>query len=86
VPLRPAAALLPSVLDTRIDVLPARTKLALIRIGLAAGDLQSLPSFDPESKSQDPRFGWFQKSVGTLCYELDAVSPPDLRSRVEEEF
>jgi len=62
------------------------TKLALIRIGLAAGDLQSLPSFDPESKSQDPRFGWFQKSVGTLCYELDAVSPPDLRSRVEEEF
>lgn len=53
------------------------------RIALLRDDLPDLPSFDPESKVKDPRYRWFKSNVGTLCYELDAMSPPDLRARVE---
>jgi hypothetical protein len=58
--------------------------LRLRRIALGREDLRNLPSFDPESKQRDPRYRWFLKVVRTACYELDAMSPPDLRSRVEE--
>lgn len=58
--------------------------LTLERIALERGDLRDLPSFDLDSKKHDPRYRWFRNCVRTPCYELDAMSPPDLRSRVEE--
>jgi hypothetical protein len=60
--------------------------LALHRIALNGDDLAGLPSFDPETKRKDPRYQWFKRNVGTECYELDAMSPPLLRARVEEEI
>jgi hypothetical protein len=56
----------------------------LTRVALDWQDLDKLPNFDPDSKRQDPRYAWFQKAVGTECYELDAMPPPELRARVEE--
>ena len=69
--------------------LPRRLKeygatLKLQRIALVPGDLKRLPSFDPDSKRQDPRFRWFQSTIRTRCYELDAMPPPKLRARVEQ--
>ncbi len=60
--------------------------LDLQRVALEEHDLDGLPSFDPESKNKDPRFRWFQDYVGTRCYELDAMPPPELRARVEAEI
>lgn len=59
--------------------------LELRRIALKRNDLAGLPSFDPDTKRKDPRYRWFQRHVGTLCYELDAMPPPELRARVENE-
>ena len=56
------------------------------RIALLEDDLPLLPSFDPETKVKDPRYQWFKRNVGTACYELDAMPPPTLRSRVETEI
>ena len=60
--------------------------LTVERIALLRDDLADLPSFDPETKRQDPRYRWFTRNVGTKCYELDAMPPPDLRARVETEI
>lgn len=57
--------------------------LQLDRIALLRTDLEGLPSFEPQTKSHDSRFAWFMKTIDTQCYELDAMSPPDLRRRVE---
>jgi hypothetical protein len=60
--------------------------LDLQRVALKEHDLVGLPSFDPESKSKDPRHRWFTEYVGTRCYELDAMPPPELRARIEAEI
>jgi hypothetical protein len=57
--------------------------LAMRRIALERMHMVGLPSFDPESKSSDPRYRWFREHVGTDCYELDALPPPELRACVE---
>ena len=67
-------------LPRRLDEYGAN--LEVCRVALCATDLRGLPSFDPESKKSDPRYRWFMANVGTACYELDAMSPPDLRQRV----
>ena len=36
-----------------------------------------------DSKKGDPRHPWFKKKYGRKCWELDAMSPNDLRERVE---
>lgn len=54
-------------------------RIALIRDDVDAGEL---PSFDPESKRNDPRYQWFLRNIGTRCHELDAMPPPELRERV----
>jgi hypothetical protein len=69
--------------------LPRRPKkyganVALERIALVRSDLRGLPSFDVESKRTDPRYSRFRQSIKTRCYELDAMSPPLLRARVEQ--
>lgn len=39
-----------------------------------------------KEKSKDPRAPWFRKTYGQLCWELDAMDPNDLRTRVENEI
>ena len=58
----------------------------LRRVALLKDDLRALPSFDPKSKRDDPRYRWFTKTVRTSCYELDAMPPPVLRERIENEI
>jgi hypothetical protein len=55
-------------------------------VALVQTDLAALPGFDLNTKKQDPRYEWFLRNVGTDCCELDALSPPDLRGRVEAEI
>jgi hypothetical protein len=60
--------------------------LELLRVALDWRDIEQLPSFEPETKIKDPRYRWFVDRVGTKCYELDAMPPPQLRARVEDEI
>jgi hypothetical protein len=56
------------------------------RVALDAKDVATgtdLPSFEVESKAKDPRYRWFVENYGQRCWELDALSPVDLRQRVE---
>jgi hypothetical protein len=72
--------------------LPARIKeyggdyITLKRIALTAEQTPPLPSFSVESKTRDPRYKWFKKHYGDLCWELDALDPRQLRSVVETEI
>jgi hypothetical protein len=61
-------------------------KLKLYRVALTRKDLKNLPSFEPETKRNDPRYRWFVEQVKTKCYELDALPPPRLRSCVESKI
>jgi hypothetical protein len=71
-------------LPQRLDQYGAN--LELTRIALLRDDLEGLPSFEPETKAHDARYCWFMSNIDTQCYELDAMSPPDLRARVETEI
>ncbi|MFB3855008.1 MAG: hypothetical protein ACE148_14455 [Vicinamibacterales bacterium] len=71
--------------------LPARLhryegRVRVQRLALDRGDVHdgNLPSFAAESKRGDPRYRWFVERYGTTCWELDAMSPVDLRERVED--
>ncbi|MBW8067619.1 MAG: hypothetical protein GJU73_09260 [Ferrovum sp.] len=58
----------------------------IIRVALDADDIATgttLPSFDLDTKKQDPRHQWFAERYGGKCWEVDALSPVILRSRVE---
>jgi hypothetical protein len=55
----------------------------LRRIALLRADLAGLPSFPAADKSKDPRYRWFSDNFGHRCWELDAMDPNDLRTRVE---
>ena len=60
--------------------------LTMNRIALSAEDVApgtDIPSFQAETKASDPRHKWFIKQYGDLCWELDALSPVILRTRVE---
>lgn len=58
--------------------------VSIQRIALTPEDVHSgLPSFDVDTKRGDPRHGWFQRTYGSRCWELDALSPVTLRERVE---
>jgi hypothetical protein len=59
------------------------------RIALLRNDCKLLgrrPAFNVKEKTKDPRAPWFRKKHGQLCWELDAMDPNDLRSRVENEI
>ena len=59
------------------------------RIALLRDDCTLLgrkPAFNVREKSKDPRAPWFRKNYGQLCWELDAMDPNNLRSRVEDEI
>ena len=57
------------------------------RIALCEADLPTLERFDLDDKLKDPRSQWYYKTSahrhGPYCWELDALDPRELRSRVE---
>lgn len=61
-------------------------RVALTMEDLAAG----LPCFDSATKSGDARYRWYVErypgALGESAWELDAMSPVDLRERVEGEI
>jgi hypothetical protein len=56
------------------------------RITLTRGDLRHLRSFPATDKKKDPRYKWFVANYGRQCWELDALDPNELRTRVQEEI
>ena len=59
------------------------------RIALLREDCDLLgrqPAFNVSEKAKDPRAPWFRSEYGRLCWELDAMDPNDLRTRVETEI
>jgi hypothetical protein len=63
--------------------------ISIRRIALLRDDcdrLGSRPAFNVREKSKDTRAPWFRTNYGQLCWELDAMDPNNLRSRVEEEI
>jgi len=55
-------------------------RIALTDIDVFTG---KLPSFEAGTKVGDTRYRWFRDNFGSKCWELDAMSPVDLRNRVE---
>src|SRR4029453_5710303 len=45
---------------------------------------RGLPSFPASDKKKDPHYPWFVREYGETCWELDALSPVDLRAIVED--
>jgi hypothetical protein len=45
-----------------------------------------LPKFSALSKKSDKRYQWFADRYGNDCWELDALDPNELRSRVDEQI
>jgi hypothetical protein len=56
----------------------------LRRIALRPWQLGGLLSFPATDKRKDPRYQWFVRNYGKLCWELDAMDPNDLRDCVEQ--
>ena len=61
-------------------------EIEIVRIALLSDDTEHLPGFGVEEKRKDPRYGWFVANHGRRCWELDAMSPVDLRARVKTEI
>jgi hypothetical protein len=67
----------------------------IVRVALTAQQCRALgtePSFPAaakkgnDKKKGDPRYDWFVDNHGDRCWELDALSPVDLRQAVEAEI
>jgi hypothetical protein len=56
-------------------------RIALLRVDVFEG---GLPSFNAATKKGDSRYVWYVNNFGHKCWELDAMSPVDLRNRVEQ--
>ncbi len=54
----------------------------LIRTALVMPEDEDLPSFEAATKRGDPNYRWYVSHYGQDCWEVDALSPPILRSRV----
>lgn len=63
-------------------------RLAFDRIALTSRDIRvpeiAVTRFSVHDKRRDPRYKWFLGNVGEHCWEIDAMSPVDIRNRVEE--
>jgi hypothetical protein len=63
--------------------------VSIKRVALLRDDCDLLgrrPAFNVKEKKKDTRAPWFRKTYGQLCWELDAMDPNNLRSRVEQEI
>lgn len=72
-------------LPDRLERYGGRAKI--IRLALDDRDIQSdskLPWFPASDKTTDSRHQWFVKKYGQRCWEVDALSPPVLRDRLDE--
>ena len=58
----------------------------IVQVALLLPDCMDLPSFDVGTKHGDPRQRWYMRHHGTKCWELDAMPPPTLRQRVQDEI
>ncbi len=61
-------------------------KAAIVRIALDDSDVQAnskLPWFPASDKTGDSRHKWFIRRFGQRCWEVDALSPPVLRDRLD---
>ncbi len=59
----------------------------IVRLALDDTDIQAdskLPWFPASDKTGDSRHKWFTKEFGERCWEVDALSPPVLRDRLDE--
>lgn len=59
------------------------------RIAITEDDLDDLPHFDTDTKSEDRRFDWYKANTPMdwrKSWELDAMNPNDLRDRVREQI
>lgn len=76
---------------SEVDV-PARLEryggvVYMERIALTADDVApgtKIPGFDAATKVGDARHKWFTQKYGNRCWELDAMSPVELRERVRD--
>jgi hypothetical protein len=62
--------------------------VAIKRVALTEADTAALgsgPRFPASDKSDDARHDWFVANHGHWCWELDAMSPNDLRRRLDQE-
>jgi hypothetical protein len=62
-------------------------KATIIRLALDDSDIQDdskLPWFPAADKTADSRHQWFTERFGQRCWEVDALSPPVLRDRLDE--
>lgn len=57
----------------------------LTRLALTMEDCvdRNLPGFDAEAKHADTRWQWYVDNFGDRCWELDALNPNILRTKVE---
>lgn len=58
----------------------------IVQVALLGSDCTGLPSFDVGTKRGDPRQALYIRHYGTRCWELDALPPPILRQRVQDEI
>jgi hypothetical protein len=58
--------------------------VVLKRIALTQSQTRGLPSFPASDKRKDPRYGWFVRTHGQRCWELDAFDPNELRDCVRK--
>lgn len=68
-------------LPERIDRYGGQVQIE--RVALTEQD-HHLPYFEAGTKKADPRHQWFVRRFGQRCWELDALPPPDTRSRVAQ--
>ncbi len=61
-------------------------EIEIRRVALLKGDTEGLPSFPASDKSEDTRYGWFVAQYGDDCWEVDAMSPNDMRERLTAEI
>lgn len=59
----------------------------IVRLALDDSDIQAdskMPWFPASDKTADSRHQWFTKKYGQRCWEVDALSPPVLRDRLDQ--
>jgi hypothetical protein len=62
-------------------------RLGFERIALTDEDIRvpeiAVTTFSAHEKRKDPRYTWFLQNIGEQCWEVDAMTPVDVRDRVE---
>lgn len=67
----------------RVDRYGGTARIVRIAVTAPQVDDLALPTFSAHEKKTDSRYAWFLQAHGSMCCELDAMDPTDLRARVE---